>query len=351
MKPILYNISAFDKNNSKTFQFIWQGNQSFGNKLIICDNNESNKIIYQEKQPTMQLKHILPMNTLKNGGYYNAKVIVIDIDGNESEASDPILFYCFTTPTFVFNNISDNDTVKNASYQITMSYNQPEGEPLQSWEISLYDTSQSKIQGSGVKYTDEIKYTLTGLEDEQEYYIKATCLTLNGMEVETEFIPFLVDYKRPSVYSLLSLENVPNNGYIKLQSNIRAVEAKSYKDVEYIDNEYANLKNNTIFIDDDFSLDDDYVINLLGYNLTPNTLIMQLSDGNNTINLYLRKGTYDINNNVEKTFIELNIHVGFTSYVCYSNYIDNPLNTDMIDIWLKKKNCLYAVYIENKGGQ
>ena len=35
----------------------------------------------------------------------------------------------------------------------------------------------------------------------------------------------------------------------------------------------------------------------------------------------------------------------------YSKYIDNPLNTDMIDIWLKKKNGLYAVYINNKGGK
>lgn len=69
------------------------------------------------------------------------------------------------------------------------------------------------------------------------------------------------------------------------------------------------------------------------------------------INLYLRKGIYDINNNVEKTFIELCIPIGFTSYVCYSNYIDNPSNTDMLDIWIKKKNGLFSVYITNKGGR
>lgn len=351
MMPILYNINSFDANNSQVFQFIWEGNQSFGNKLIIRDNNENDKIVYQEPQTTMQLKHILSANKLKNGHYYNARIATVDIDNNTSEDSNPILFYCFTTPTFVFDNISENQIVKNASYQVNMSYNQIEGEQLQSWEISLYDLSQSKIQGSGVNYSNDIKYTLTSLEDSKKYYIKATCMTIHGMEVSTDFIPFKVEYKRPSVYSLLTLENISDSGYIKLQSNIRAVEAKALKNVEYVNNDYVNLKNNSIYINEDFSLNDDFVINLLGYDLTPNALIMQLSDGNNSINLYLRKGIYDINNNIEKTFIELNIPIGFTSYICYSNYINNPLSTDMLDIWIKKKQGLYSVYISNKGGE
>lgn len=349
IKATLYNINAFDSSNEAIFKFIWNGNQSFSNILYIYENGT--KLIYSMPETTMQLKHTLPANTLSNGKTYTAKVCVIDIDGEESEISDPILFCCFTTPTFVFNNISENTIIKNASYEINMSYSQIENEPLQSWEISLYDMSQNKIQGSGIRYSNEIKYTLTSLEDNQKYYIKATCMTLNGMEISTDFILFKVEYKRPSVYSLLTLENVSNSGYIKLQSNIRAVEAKSNKNIEYVNNDYVNLKNNTVFIDKDFSLNDDFVINLLGYNLTPNTLIMQLSDGNNTINLYLRKGIYETNNNIEKTFVELNIPVGSTYYVCYSNYIDNPLNTDKIDIWIKKKNGLYSVYINNKGGE
>ena len=52
---------------------------------------------------------------------------------------------------------------------------------------------------------------------------------------------------------------------------------------------------------------------------------------------------------IKKVREELNIPIAFTFYVCYSNYIDNPSNTDMIDIWIKKKNGLYAVYIAKKG--
>ena len=350
MKATLYNVLAFDSSNEATFQFIWNGNQSFGNILQIKEN-ATNKIIYDESETTMQLKHTLSANTLTNGVLYNARVAVIDIDNNISEYSDPILFYCFTTPTFEFENISENDIIKNASYQVNMSYNQIENEPLQSWEISLYDTSRSKIQGSGVSYTSEIKYTLSNLEDNQTYFIKATCMTLNGMEVSTEYIQFSVNYKQPSIYSLFTLENIFNNGYIKLQSNIRAVEAHSDRNVKYINNEYVNLKDNAVAIDRDFSLDDDFIINLLGYDLTLNTLIIQLSDNSNTIDLYLRNGVYDINNNVEKTYVELKIPVGFTYYVCYSNYIDSPLKTDILDIWVKRKNGLYSVYITNKGGE
>ena len=350
MLPQLYNTDAWDAKNSHTFNFYWDGNQSFGNVCVIR-NNLTNEIVYQGTETTMQLKHTISANTLKNGTLYNVRIAVIDIDNNISEYSDPMLFYCLTTPTFTFDNLTAHQIVKNASYQINMSYEQLEHEPLQSWEISLYDISKSKIQSSGVCYTDKIKHTLHNLEDNQTYYIRATCITLNGMDADTGYVEFSVNYKQPSIYSLLTLENVSNNGYIKLQSNIRAVEAHSKKNVEYINNEYVNLKDNTVYIDDDFSLDDDYIINLLGYNLTTNALIMQLSDGNNKVNLYLRKGTYDINNNVEKAFLELSVPVAYTHYVCYSNYIDSPSSTDMLDIWIKKKNGLYSVYINNKDGE
>ena len=349
-KPILYNLNAWDSSEEKVLSFLYSGNQAFGNICVIKDNL-TNQIVYEGTDTTMQLKHTVQANILTNGKLYNVRVAVLDIDNNISEYSDPVLFYCFTTPTFIFSNIEENQIVKNASYQVNAVYEQLENEPLQSWEITLYDTSKSKIQSSGVCYDTDISYTLTNLEDNQNYYIRATCSTLNGMEVDTGYILFSVNYKQPSIYSLLTLENISNNGYIKLQSNIRAVEARTKYDASYIDNEFIDLTNNTLIIDDDFSLDDDFLINLLGYNITPNTLIMELSDGNNKINLYLRKGIYDSNNNIEKTFVELNIPVSFTYYLCFSNYIDNPKNTDHISIWIKKKNGLYNVYIQNKGGE
>lgn len=351
MKPVLYNIQSFDSIEELTISFLWNGNQSFGNICTIKENDVNERIVYQASETTMQLKHTVPANILTNGKSYSVKIAVLDIDNNVSEESDAVLFYCFTTPSFSFVNIEQDQLIKNASYEVIMNYSQIENEPLQSWEITLYDTSRSKLQTSGVCYDEKICYTLTNLEDKQDYYLKATCMTVNGLEVSTDYLFFQVRYKYPSIYSLLTLENVKNNGYIKLRSNIRAVEAHSKTNVEYINNEYANLKDNTAIIDDDFSLDDDFIINLLGYNFTSNDLIMQLSDGQNVTKMYYRQGTYDINDNVKKAFLELIVPIGSTYHISFSNYIDIPEDTDMLDIWIKKKNGLYSVYITNKGGE
>ena len=68
--------------------------------------------------------------------------------------------------------------------------------------------SKSKIQSSGVCYTDNIKHTIANLEDNQTYYIRATCITLNGMEADTGYIEFSVNYKQPSIYSLIDLTSI-----------------------------------------------------------------------------------------------------------------------------------------------
>lgn len=348
IKPILYQITAFDASNDYIFKFSWNGNQNF---KTVCEvrQNSTDDILYLETQETMQLQHTLPGGTLTNGTLYNVRIASVDVDGNVSDYSNPVLFYCYSTPIFKFDNISSNQIVKNSSYQVIMTYSQTENESLQSYEISLYNLSKIKIQTSGIIYSvDSLQYSLSDLEDNQSYYIRATGKTLNGMEIETDYIYFSVNYKQPSVYSVLSLENIFKNGYIKLQSNIRAIECHTNSDPIYINDEYINLSNDVLTIDKDFSLEDDFIINLSGYNISDG-LIMQLSDGVSNINLYLRKGIYEINNNVEKTYIELNIPISFTSYQCFSNYIDNPNETDLLSFWFIRKNGLYQINLENKG--
>jgi len=348
MKPALYLVNAFDAFNDYTFKFKWEGNQSFGSTCIIR-NNETNETVYQGTETTMQLQYTLPGETLSNGTLYNVSIASIDKDNVVSEFSNPVLFYCYSTPTFEFENIIDNQIVRNSTFQITLTYLQEENESLQSYEISLYDLSKVPIQSSGIRYsTDTLTYSLSNLEDNQSYYIRATGKTLNGMDIETDYIYFSVNYEQPAVYSVLSLENVSSNGYIKLQSNIRAVEFHTGSDPIFIDDEYIDVRNDILYLDSDFSFDTDFIVNICGYNLGYG-LLMQLSNETTTINLYLRKGTYEINGNVEKTYIEMIIPVGFTNFQCYSNYIDNPKDEELVSFWLKKKNGLFQIILENKG--
>ena len=347
IKPVLYTINAFDASNDYIFKFSWSGNQSFASIAEIREN-ENNNIVYLETQETMQLQHTLLGDVLTNGTLYNIRIATVDSDGNVSDYSNPVLFYCYSTPIFKFDNLESNQIVQNSSYQVTMTYSQTENEPLQSYEITLYDTSKNVIQSSNVKYSvDEIKYTLSGLEDNQAYYIKATGQTLNGMDIETDYIYFTVNYVQPAIYSILNLENNANGGYIKLQSNIKSISCHTKNNPIFIDDEYLDLSNDILTMDKDFILKDDFVINLSGYNLSYG-LIMQLSNdtNNNAIYVYLRKGTYDINDNIEKTFIELVVPVSEIKYICYSNYIDNPSSTQMLSIWITKDKGLFQVEIK-----
>lgn len=349
MTPILYLIDTFDSTKENQIKFKWNGSQSFGN---ICEirENQSNNIVYKKTQTTMQLVHTIPANTLTNGSLYNVRIASIDVDGNVSDFSNPTLFFCFSTPTFKFTNIIENQVVKNSSYQTYLEYSQAEGEMLNTFEITLYDLSKSIIYSSGLLYSGihELSYLINDLDDNQSYYIRATGMTTTGMQIETEYIYFSVNYEQPSVYSILTLENASNDGYIKLQSNIKIVECHTEKEPIYIDGEYIDLTDNVLYINDGFSLDNDFVINFSGYNFSEG-LIMQLFDGTNVISLYYRKGVYDVNGDIEKAFIELSVPIVLTKYCCFSNYIDVPNETDELFVSVKKKSGLFCISLSKVG--
>jgi hypothetical protein len=348
MIPVLYLLDAFDSKNQQQIRFKWNGAQSFGNSCIIREN-VSNNIVYQATQTTMQLAHTIPANTLTNGKLYNARIASIDVNGNISDYSNPILFYCYTTPTFELSNITYNQVIKNSSYQLQLNYSQPENEYLKTFEIGLYDLSRSIIKSSGMLYfgMNDLFYELHDLEDNQSYYVKATGITTNGMYIETDYIYFSVNYEQPAAFSILTLENVSNSGYIKLQSNIKTIKCYTGKEPIFLYDEYIDLRDDVLGINDGFSFDNDFVINCSGYGFSEG-LIMQLFDGTNIINVYYRKGTYDVNNGLEKVFIELNVPVSFTKYCCFSNYIDVPSDTDELSIWIKRENGLFSISIKGR---
>lgn len=140
-KPQLYIESgyAFDARYDREFKYLWSSgnNQSIANTLIIRDN-ETNSIVYNNKQETLLLKHILPANTLQNGKTYNVSIQVFDRDGKASELSDTLIFKCYTTPTISLNVINEQ-VIRNSSYLFIINYEQIEGEELQYYSLELYD--------------------------------------------------------------------------------------------------------------------------------------------------------------------------------------------------------------------
>lgn len=351
IKPILYNINAFDSNEDKTITFMWTGNQAFKN-ICTIRNNATNAIVYQKTQDTIQLKHDIPAGSLSNGVLYNITIKVIDKDNNVSEESTPLLFYCYTTPIFKIDNIIENQVVRNSSYQVTLTYSQSEGEELQYYQFHLYNMNKNEIWSSGVKYdTTTLSAILTDLDDNGTYYIRATGVTINGMELDTGFIAFSVNYVMPSMYAIVTLENKAHEGMIKIQSNIISLEGKFIggdDNPTYINDEFIDLTNpeNLVVFDEGFQLND-FTINIKGYNFADYSTILELSNGQRVITLKKQKGIFKSENNIEKVYFELKVPNAFSHYIIHSNYLIPPKSSDILSIWIRRVNHIYDVYVEN----
>ena len=149
VSPLLYNKQAFDSTEITEFIFNYSGNQSIKNRLRIFNNVDSTQV-YDGTQTTFQLKHTLPANTLINGNTYWCEVYTIDINEVQSPASNKIIFKTFTKPTWSFSNLISDQIIRNSSYQVQLTYSQPEGELLNSYQVSLYNSGQSLLHQSGI---------------------------------------------------------------------------------------------------------------------------------------------------------------------------------------------------------
>lgn len=349
-KPILYSSAsnAFDATLEHTFYFTWNGTPA--SNTIIIKRNSDNVTVYTNETVSLQMYSTVPADTLTNGVLYNVSIYVTDSGDNDSPTSDAILFYCFTTPTFELN-ITESQIITASSYTAEISYSQIEGETLQSYIITLYDSSQNELYNSNTRYSTSSGYILYGLDDSTTYYVRATGITLNGMELDTGYISFLAEYETNEGYAILIAENISSSGYIQLTTNYVSVEGHMEdEEIEpvFISSEYLDVTSNAVIFDEGFNIADDFSLALKFYGANENDMILKLTDNNGSvIELTYRKGTYDQNSNVEMTFIELIAKSNSLTYVIYSNFIDNPLATDILEMWIRKKDNIYYMELNN----
>ena len=349
-KASLNPIKAFDSTVQHEFGFIFNGNQVMKNRLIIRDNS-TNTVIYNQIQETMQLKHILPINILTNGKLYNAAIQVYDINNNESPESDKVLFYCYSSPTFNFNNFIEHQVVNNSFYDFNLSYSQSEGEILNSYQIILYSSTKVEIYNSGIKYDDKLSCNINGLLDGNTYFIRAIGETLNGMSLDTGFIEFSVKYIKPSSFSIVDLENKYDQGMTRISSKIILITGKTGKTPIYIDNSKLDLRNDYIVFDKGFEINNDSYLDLQGSHIPYYSTILYSLDttNSNLLDLKLMYGDFTENNIGKKIYLLLTVKSGNLTYTLTSNYIDEPLETDILVIELSRKNNIYLLKLSKKG--
>ena len=353
-RPILYNVAAFDATLEQTFSFnVIGGDQVVKNQLTIVDQS-TNNIVYQQTQTTFSFRHILPANTLTNGQYYSASLITYNATDEASSSSANIQFYCYTQPYFSFSNIPPTNVITNSNYVFELTYNQQEGERLNSYTFNLYDVQNALIASSGMKYVGSssslpltLSHMFSNLQDNTYYYIQATGQTVQGTQIRTTLVGFSISYVEPNMFSIINLTNNCKGGYIIVQSNLAEIPGSSVPSPPlYVDDNTAvdvTANGSYVIWDNGFSLSEDFTASLWGYNFNINSNIITI--GNIAGTQLLINYRKDSNNlfYAELLVIENNI-----KYYLYTNSI-NVTDGDKLQVWFRRIAGLYEIGLYNLG--
>ena len=356
-RPTLIAVPSFDATQSFTFTFTVQSGSSqiVANQLTIRRQTD-NQIVYQEKQETFKYEHTVGANELTNGVYYNADVVVFDAEDNQSPTSIPIQFWCYTTPTIEFTNVPLNNIIENASFNFDFTYNQIEGELINSYVINLYNAFQTQIATSGVVYVQngsppyEGSYLFAGFEDNTTYFIQITGTTINNAVVSSDKVQFNVNYSRPDLFTLVELTNNCDEGYITLKSNIILIEGTANPTPPtYIDNESVDLTQTNSWVEwnDGYSVSGDFLTRLWFRNPNPYSQILQFSNvQGQTIVMNYMQGYENVNSNESQAYIEVYVQsIDGMEYYIYSNYIDVLSSDNWYNVWLTRANGIYQLQL------
>lgn len=352
--PLLYTVPAFDATNEQVFTFLSVGGSQVVANTLTIKNNATLATVYERTQVSYRFAHVLPANTLTNGTYYQATLTTKDAEGNVSNTSAPIQFYCYTTPTFEITNMPNNNVVTNSSFAFNVRYNQIQGEMLNAYVFNLYSISGALISTSGLKYTTQsslpitISYLFSGFEDSASYSVEVNGETVNGTQLTTGKIPFTTNYKKPDTFSSLTLTNNCKGGYITIKSNVVAIDGiVTPEPAVYIDDKEIDLRNegSSVVWEDGYIIGQNWTMRIWGRDFTPDSEIFRFSNVNGDI-VAVEYHTDDI-----YCWFELKArYVDWTwGYVAESAHIVLPSSVEEIFCWVRSVNSLYDIKIENRG--
>lgn len=215
--PTLSLISTFDPSKNNNIYFSYNGNQIKKKRIVIIDN-KTFKTILDNTQLGMKLCYDLPANTIKTG-QYTAQIQVFDFDGNSSELSQPVLFYCYSTPSVSFSNFTDK--INKSSINLSLSYTQAENDSVKEFAFYLYDLQKKIVTKSNNFYSlNDSSYTFLGLKNLTTYYVQCKGTSLHNMDFDTGLCEINVNYIVQPNDMLLRLSNNKCEGYIQVDCNI-----------------------------------------------------------------------------------------------------------------------------------
>ena len=351
--PILLSVSAFDATLAQTFTFNSVGGDQVVKNQLTIRLNSDNSVVYQQQQTTFLYQHTVPANTLTNGNYYNAYINTYDSAGNVSANSNVIQFYCYSAPSLTITNVSDGGTIGNSTFTFDFTYSQAQSEPLNSYVVNLYDESQLQIATSGQQYPSSttvplnFTYTFNGFENNTFYYIQVVGVTLNGTSVQTPQISFTAVFDQPSAFTLFTVANNCDGGYINVQSNVVTIPGTANPNPPaYINNEELDLTASGSYVqyNENINIGNQFtgLLRLRNINTNQNIITFTASDGTTiSIDYYISIVDSSL---TEKAYAALTATQGGYSYFIHSDPQTPPTDeTTPVLIQFNRSGNLYNI--------
>lgn len=275
--PILRKVYPFPATTEYTFTFDLYGisQQVFYNELEIKLSSDTSQIVYQERIQEFRYQHTVPANTLTNGKQYVAIIRVYNSEQELIGESNPIFFYCFSYPELGIPTI-ENGEVKNQTVLFQGTYNQAEGEPLESYKFKLYNDNQNLISESPQIYDDKLQYEFGPFENRTDYYIELIVVTVNGMVISTGLIKFTARFIAPRFISAIELENLPDEASILVKCNVIRIVGVPDTEPIYTDDDMIDLRENGAWFEEGFKLSGNWTIQMWLKDIVPNSTFFQL---------------------------------------------------------------------------
>ena len=95
-KPIIRAIAPFDATVGTTIEFTWSGRQMKSNVATIVDASTGATVFVHEQAAFKGVNNIPASSGLQNNKSYKVSITITDMDDVVSEASEQVLFYCYT---------------------------------------------------------------------------------------------------------------------------------------------------------------------------------------------------------------------------------------------------------------
>lgn len=334
-KPIIGTLKPIDALLDSTIKFSWSGKRAYSNRLVVYNNTDLS-VAFDDTVATYKFEHTIPANTLKNGNQYVIEVYVTDMYGETSAASNKVSLYTAETPTFQF---ADTPWLIDSSiYTANIRFHSNDWEELSQYKFYLYDVNKKLLHETDSIFLDEtetVSYTYRSLINDSIYYIRATGVTVSGLELDTGMREINVKYENQATYSRVYAENLPDIGCIKVSSNLIIIQYNGDQEFNYQDG-MIDLRGSSIFYDNGFMLDDDFTVVIRGKYLWHEGILFMMSNGQYDITLSSRFYPGG------QLRYKLEVPNGMNTYVRYSD----PMvfnDSDMITVAFRRIGGLYQI--------